>query len=427
MDPKNNRKSYSDLEAIVTTSDDASSRHQSYWNAKFLAAPSDPDPKLVDVKDEKKDLKEAILGVSPVDQIPPPPPAYYLVDAQGQTRALYAAPTNTPSDATSIVNFKTDGVTASGPGGWWKSLGEGKRLFGMRKNIFLAVLAGVCVLIFGLLATILAVTRAGAGRNGNPPPPAFSTKELLGKGDSGPLLAASDLAAMNWTDTATGIAYSGVFYQSSSTTGSALMVAFKNEKTQTWGTVNISASAAKGTLDVLPGTPLAAASNNGLWNLLYLTSQGTIAEVYAEKPTSATGWQQGSFAEVFGRPIAMPGSGLGAMWQRCGGTNCDNALFVTWQNSESGALVYANMTNLTWGSPITLSTTAAPGTPAAVSAFTDTGPTVKTGADHTAVRWYYASGSGLTELLRGPVGKFKVVAGNFGKCFAHKPRQRRST
>lgn len=428
MDPKDRKKSYSDLEAIVTSSAE-SSRHQSYWNEKFLAAPSSPDPRQQAGPDakgkgklsEKDALKEgAAMGVSPIDTLPPPPPSYYLVDSQGQTQALYTIPTNnttSTSDASSIMNLKTGMAQAPPPPpppqGWWTSLGEGKKLFGMRKNVLLAVTAGVCALILGLLATILVVTRAGSGRRGPPDQPQFSVKQLLQKGDSGPLLAASSLAAANWTNPATDEVFSGVFYQSSAATGSSLMVAFKNEKTQAWATVNISASASKTALDVLPGTPLAAATNNGLWNLYYLTSGMTIAEVYATDPTSITGWQQGSFADVYGRPAVVPGSGLGAMWQSC--SSCDNALFVTWQAADSQALMYANMTNLTWEQPLMLSGTVAPGTGVVVNAFTDSGPKVKTGPDHNAVRWYYQSPKGLEEVIKGPIGSGQLIAGNFGK------------
>lgn len=438
MDPKDKKKSYSDLEAIITSSFSSNTspsatasssssstvpsadRHQSYWNEKFFAGPTSPDPKreIVNdgkgVKTEKDSLKEAALGMSPVDTLPPPPPAYYLVDSQGQTQALYTVPTSNSSDAGSIMNLKVGAAAA--PQGWWASLGEGKRICGLRKNIFLAVMAGVCALVLGLLATILVVTHAGGGRPRPDKGPSFSTKQLLSKGDSGPILAASDLAALNWTDTSTGTAYSGVFYQASHASGLALMVAFKNEKTQTWSSVNISASASKSQLDVLPGTPLAAASNNGLWNLYYLTSTMTIAEVYATDPTSNNGWQQGSFADVLNRPAVMPGSGLGAMWQSC--TSCDNALFVTWQAAQSGAIVYANMTNLTWGQPVVLATASAPGTGIVVNAYTDSGPKIKTGTSHNAVRWYYADSKGLEEMIKGPLGSGKILPGNFGMCLS---------
>lgn len=476
MEPKDRKKSYSDLEAIITSSSSTAAasssttasssssssvpsadRHRSYWNEKFFAGPTSPDPKraivndgkagaapgaAAGVKSEKDSLKENSLGVSPIEgTLPPPPPSYYLVDSQGQTQALYTVPTtissgssihsSASSDAGSIMNLKVGpAAAAAAPGGqqgWWASLGEGRRIFGMRKNVFLAVMAGVCALILGLLATILVVTHAGAGGRpdgdggkGGKGGPAFSTKRLLSAGDSGPLLAASDLAALNWTDTATGTAYSGVFYQASRAQGGlALMVAFKNEKTQTWSHVNISASAAgsatQGQLDVLPGTPLAAASNNGLWNLYYLTSTMTIAEVYATDPTANNGWQQGSFSDVLNRPAVMPGSGLGAMWQSCGAT-CDNALFVSWQAAGSGALVYANMTNLTWGQPVVLATAAAPGTGVVVNAYTDSGPKIKTGTAHNAVRWYYADGKGMEEMIKGPLGSGKLLPGNFSMC-----------
>lgn len=285
----------------------------------------------------------------------------------------------------------------------------------MRQNVFLAVTAGVCALILGLLITTLVVTRP-KGRNGgmNQPGrnlPIFSTEMLLKKGDSGPFLAASNVAAMNWT--IAGEPYTGVFYQSSAATGAGLMVAIKTERTQVWTTVNISASLGGNELDVLPGTPLAAASNNGLWNLYYLTTGLAIEEIYSNDPMSPTSWQQGEFATKLGHPQAMRSSGLGAMWQLC--DDCDNALFVMWQNSQSGSLVYANMTNLIWASsPVVISNSAVPGTPAAVSAFTDTGRSK--GTDHNAIRFYWTQGNSLQETLKGPLGGGRLVAGNNSEC-----------
>lgn len=416
MDKKDKRKSYSDLEAIVTSS---VADRQSYWNAKF-AVPSTPDPvPQVSGTNEEKAAHDAkaIFDASPVDTLAPAPPAYFLVDSKGQTQALYTVPTNTPSDTSSIVNFKGGITAAASPdsNGWWSSLGEGKRVCGMRKNVFLAVIAGVCALILGLLVTILLVTHPKGDRgnrdSSSSTQPMFATEMLLDKADTGPLLAASSVAAMNWTTA--GVAYTGVFYQSSTASGAGLMVSIKNEGTQVWTTVNISASVSgsKG-LDVLPGTPLAAASNNGLWNLYYLTTGMTIEELYSTDPTSHSGWLQGEFAVRLGHPEVMPSSGLGAMWQSC--DDCNNALFVMWQNAQSGSLVYANMTNLTWGSsPVVISGSAAPGTPAAVNAFTDVGRSL--GADHNAIRFYWTQGSGLQETLKGPLGSGKLIQGNNGE------------
>ncbi|KAJ4385794.1 hypothetical protein N0V93_010225 [Gnomoniopsis smithogilvyi] len=415
MDKRDKKKSYSDLEAIVTSSSAAD--RQSYWNAKF-AVPSTPIPvpQATGANEEKAshDAK-AIFDASPVDTLAPAPPAYFLVDSKGQTQALYTAPTNTPSDASSTMDFKGGIAVAAAPssGGWWSSLGEGKRICGMRKNVFLAVTAGVCALVLGLLITILVVTHpkghdGGRDKSGSNEP-IFATESLLDKGDTGPFLVATNIAAMNWT--VGGEAYTGVFYQSSATSGAGLMVAIKTERTQEWNTVNISAAVTGKVLDVLPGTPLAAASNNGLWNLYYLTTGMTIEELYSTDPMTI--WQQGEFAAKLGHPQVMASSGLGAMWQLC--DDCDNALFVMWQNAQSGSLVYANMTNLTWGSsPVVISNSATPGTPAAVSAFTDTGKSK--GSDHNAIRYYWTQGSSLQETLKGPLGGGNLVAGNNSEC-----------
>lgn len=459
MDIKERKKSYSDLEAIIIPSssaqdphpDSSSSSHapqvlggrKSYWNEKFLAEPSsDPEP-LLPGGSSRSSEKNGVFGgfdSSPVDTLPPPPPAYYLVDSKGQTQALYTVPTNNGSDTDSVMNYKVGGggptggynaATPPAPMGWWKSMGQGQRILGMRKNVFLAACAGLCVLILGLLLTVLLVThtinpggRGGgdAGGSGDGPvpggqvPPGFSTPVLLAQNDVGAMLTGTNVASMNWTDLSTGTAYTGVFYQSSRDTDMSLMAAIKNEATGTWTSVNISASAGgsnNSPLDVLPGTPLAAANNNGLWNLVYLSSSFALQEVYATDPTSTTGWLKGEMASKLGNPIVVPGSGLGAMWQSC--SSCDNALFVMWQDGASMSIMYANMTNLTWGDPIMISDTGAPGSRVAVSAFTDYSGTGDTGADKNAVRFYYEDGDGLYEMMKGPLGGGNLVAGNFGE------------
>ncbi|CAN8101893.1 unnamed protein product [Discula destructiva] len=416
------KKSYSDLEAIVTTPVPA---RQSYWDAKFAVA-------SIPKSDSSAHGSEAPEAVPPGDAyrkdeaaqdakaLPnSTAPVYYLVDAKGQTQALYTAPCNTPSDTASTVNFKGDisPVAPSSSKCRWDSFRERKRVCGLRKNVCLAVIAGLCVWIVGLAITIVLVTQSRGGPVEKPldsdpgrGQPFFTTQNLLSLGDAGPYLAASNIAAMNWT--VRGQAYTGVFYQSSFNTGAALMVAIKNEETQSWTTVNISASATKTQLDVLPGTPLAAAAIEGLWNLFYLTSGMTVAEVYSLNPSSTTGWMQGDFAAKLGSPEVTPDSGLGAMWQSC--DDCDNALFVTWQNAQSGALVFANMTNLSWGFPRLLDDSATPGTPVTVNAFTDTGRSI--GADHNAIRFYHTEGDGLIETLKGPLGGGRLITGNNGEA-----------
>lgn len=463
MDIKDRKKSYSDLEAIVIPSESSSSSipssssashipagRISYWNEKILAEPSVPEPlpnryaantsasvSSSSSSSSSGNGKKVIGGIdssSPIDTLPPPPPAYYLVDSKGQTQALYTVPTNSngssPSDTDSVANFKSGGgYNASMPpppsGGWWKSMGQGKRILGMRKNVFLAVCAGLCALILGLLMTILLVTRTipiggHPGVDGKMRPAAFSTLQLLTEKDqNNALLSATNLASMNWTDTSTGTPYTGVFYQSSRATGMSLMAAIKNEQTLMWTSINISASAGGGApLDVLDGTPIAAASNNGLWNLIYLSSIFGLQEIYSTNPTSTTGWLKGEMASKLGFPTVVPGSGLAAMWQSC--SNCNNSLFVMWQDSASGSIVYANETNLTWGNAITLSDSGAPGATVAVSAFTDFNGTASTGSDKNAVRFYYENGDGLYETMKGPLGGQKLAAGNFGE-FAISP------
>lgn len=470
------RSTYSDMEAIDTSSTSTASsdtgtgintlatRRPSYWNEKFLAEdtttarsnPSDapePVPPVVPIDEKKQLQQQQAIGtdVSPVDTLPPPPPAaYYLVDSKGQAQALYTVPTSAASDRGSIIKPDYPPYAESTIGGgamlpprepgsanWWHSLGEGRRICGVRKNIFLAAAGGVCALVFGLLITILVVThttgdgmrRGGGGGSGsgsasgsgssNMPGsasdigPAFSRAALLEKMDMGPVMAASDMAAMNWTDLNTQVTYTGVVYQSSAATGSALMLAAKNDRTLEWSFVNISQSAATVNLDILPGSPIAAATNNGLWNIYFLSSTRIVSEVWATNPLDPKGWAQGWTSNQVSRPFVQEGSGLGAMWQMC--DECDNALFLVYQEAQAGDLVYVNMTNLTWGQDITISTTALPGTPAVISPFTDTGPKVKTGNDKNAIRIYYEAVEGLMELIKGPLGGGQIRSGNFGQ------------
>lgn len=423
---KDKKKSYSDLEVVIASSPLTSSEpppplpRQSYWNEKFVATPDSPPPPPA-LNTAVKNEKAAPYGIdfSPADQVPSAPPAYFLVDSKGQTQALYTLPSDT-SDAASVRSFK-GGYNAAVPppsqGGWWRSLGDGKRVCGLRKNIFLASMAGVCFLIFGLLTTILLLTLHPGHKNhgGGDDGPQFSKLNLLQKKDNGPALSATDLAAMNWTDMSTGTQYTGVVYQSSVKTGSALMFAIKNEDSQSWTRVNISASVSKTALDILPGSPLAAATNNGLWNIYYVNSSLGIAEVYSTNPDDANSWQKGDFAKAAGHPSVVLGSQLSAMWQRC--AKCDNALFVMWQNA-GGSIMTVNMTNLTWGQPVTVAASAALGSGLAISAFTDTGSRVTTGADANAIRMYYETNDGLMEILKGPIGGGNLVAGNFGEWLA---------
>lgn len=452
---KERKKSYSDLEAIITS---PIASRQSYWDAKF-AVPNTPDPTLARSTTRASQAPEAVPQIphfntwrdekpahdvrpgfshtsSPIDMVGPP--AYYIVDAKGQTQALYTVPTNSPSDTASMASFKERGISpvnfrgggaspvsppgARDSGGWWSALGEGRRICGMRKNIFLAVMAGACALTLGLLITILLVTMHHRGGNGGKneavqnateaaAPAAqtpFSTETLLTKGDAGPFLAASNVAAMNWTVGSQ--VFTGIFYQSSAATGASLMAAIRTEDTQTWTTVNISASVT-GKLDIMLGSPLAAASNNGLWNVYYLTRSMMLAEMYSTDPTNAKGWLIGSFAAKMGAPEVSPHSGLGAMWQAC--DQCGDSLWVSWQNAQDGALMHASMDNLTWSSPAPLDVNVTAGTQVTINAFTDEGRSW--GADHNAIRFYYNKGDTVQEMLKGPLGGSKLVMGNNSK------------
>lgn len=413
MDTRERKKSYSDLEAIIIPDDAPAVPHPSsttvappaartsYWNEKFaISDGSTASNNANPFSDDKA------LGFSPVDSPQIGPPAYYLVDSKGQTQALYAAPTNDAKDPSPTVRGSLGGKGGAGIFGGGNGIGERKTLFGLRRSTFYALSAGIAFLIIGLLVTILAVTAPWSK-------PSSDDDDSASKSSSaaGIIMPESRLAAMNWTDS-TGTTYTGVFYQSSNATGSAIMAAIRASTSDAWTSVNVSASANPAGLDVLDGTPLAAASNNGLWNVYYLTSDRRVAEVYSTSPVSPTGWLQGSMGSSLGNPEAAPGSGLAAMWQSC--DNCTDSLLVLYQDAATGHVQMANMTKLVWAMGDVVSTSAAPGTGLGVSAFTDFGGNGSTGTDLNAVRMYYADGGDLIEKLRGPLTDFRLETGNFG-------------
>lgn len=419
MDARERKKSYSDLEAIIIP-DDAPAvpqqssttvapppARQSYWNEKFAisdgsSASNNPNP----FSDDKA------LGFSPVDSPQVGPPAYYLVDSKGQAQALYAAPTNDAKEPPPTARGSLGGIGGAGIFGSSSGPGERKTLFGLRRSTFYALSAGIAFLIIGLLVTILAVTAPWSKTSALSDDDNNSTSKASTA--AGIIMPESRVAAMNWTDS-TGTTYTGVFYQSSNATGSAIMAAIRSSAAAgAWTSVNVSASANAAGLDVLDGTPLAAASNNGLWNVYYLTSDRRVAEVYSTSPSSPTGWLQGGMGSSLGNPEAAPGSGLACMWQSC--DNCTDSLLVLYQDAATGHVQMANMTKLVWAMGDVVSTSAAPGTGLGVSAFTDFGGNGSTGTDLNAVRMYYADGGDLIEKLRGPLTDFRLETGNFGKA-----------
>lgn len=417
MDARERKKSYSDLEAIIipdetpavpdpssTTAPAPSAVRQSFWNEKFaISDDSSASNKANPFSDDKA------LGFSPVDSPGIGPPAYYLVDSKGQAQALYAAPTN---DATKDRSSTASSLAKGGAGIFGGGSGpvERQTLFGLRRSTFYALSAGIALLIIGLLVIILAVT---APWNKTSALSSDDGAESKSASAAGIIMPESRLASMNWTDS-TGTTYTGVFYQSSNVTGSSIMAAIRASNAETWTSVNVSASANPAGLDVLAGTPLAAASNNGLWNLYYLTSDRKVAEVYSTNPESPSGWLQGTMGSSLGNPEAAPGSGLAALWQNC--DNCTDSLLVLYQDAATGHVQMANMTKLVWAMGDVVSTSAAPGTGLGISAFADFGGTGPTGTDLNAVRLYYADGGDLIEKLKGPLTDYRLETGNFGKA-----------
>ncbi|KAI3397441.1 hypothetical protein diail_10772 [Diaporthe ilicicola] len=411
--PRERKKSYSDLEAIIIPNETpavpsprsttvAPTGRKSYWNEKFAisdgrSAGNNANP----FSDDKA------VGFSPLDSPQIGPPAYYLVDSKGQTQALYAAPTNDAKDPTPTAGSHggTGGAGIFGGGG--SGPGERKTLFGLRRSTFIALSSGIAFLIIGLLVTILAVTAPWTKTTDAP-----SNNSSATSTSSGIIMPESRLAAMNWTDS-TGTTYTGVFYQSSNSTGSAIMAAIRASTGNVWMSINMSASANAAGLDVMDGTPIAAASNNGLWNVYYLTSARRVAELYSTNPMSTSGWLQGEMGSTLGNPQVAPGSGLAAMWQVC--DNCTDSLLVLYQDAGTGHVQMANMTKLAWAMGDVVSASAAPGTGLGISAFTDFNGNGSTGTDLNAVRMYYADGGDLIEKVKGPLTDFRLETGNFGK------------
>lgn len=416
--PRERKKSYSDLEAIIIPNETpavpspssttvAPTDRRSYWNEKFAisdgtSASNNANP----FSDDKAS------GFSPVGSPQVGPPAYYLVDSKGQAQALYAAPTNDAKDQTPTAGSLGGNGGAGIFGGGGGAGGERKTLFGLRRSTFIALSAGIAFLIIGLLVTILAATAPWSKTS------ALSSDDSSAKDSASPgiIMPESRLAAMNWTDS-TGTTYTGVFYQSSNSTGSSIMAAVRASAGDVWTSINMSASANPAGLDVLDGTPIAAASNNGLWNVYYLTSARQVAELYSTSPTSPSGWLQGGMGSSLGNPQVAPGSGLAAMWQNC--DNCTDSLLVLYQDAGTGHVQMANMTKLVWAMGDVVSTSAAPGTGLGISAFADFNGNGSTGPDLNAVRMYYADGGDLMEKLKGPLTDFRLETGNFGKLWSH--------
>lgn len=420
MDTRERKKSYSDLEAIIIPDETPSEHepnpsattaapapvHHSYWNEKIAIS----DESYTNIKANPFSDDKA-LGLSPVDSPQVGPPAYYLVDSKGQAQALYAAPANDATKDRASTAGSLGGIGGAGIFGGASGPVERKAPFGLRRSTFYALSAGIALLIIGLLVTILAVTAPW-----NKHSALSSDKDTDSKSfEAGIIMPESRLAAMNWTDY-TGTSYTGVFYQSSNTTGSSIMAAIRASSGDTWTSINVSASASPAGLDVLDGTPLAVASNNGLWNLYYLTSDRRVAELYSMTPGSPSGWLQGGMGASLGNPHAAPGSGLAALWQNC--DNCTDSLLVLYQDAATGHVQMANMTNLVWAMGDVVSTNAAPGTGLGISAFTDFGGTGPTKTDLNAVRMYYADGGDLIERLKGPLTDFRLETGNFGNQIA---------
>lgn len=270
------------------------------------------------------------------------------------------------------------------------------KILGLPKRKFKIVAAAAAILLLTILAIVLGVTFGGNRLPAGSPP----TLGLLDK---------TKLTAMNWTDGA-GEDHLAVFYQHES---NALMVTQKESLSNTWKSVNLTASIMNATdsvgLDVLPGTPLAAVTDGSQCSLYYTTSDNRIAEIFSVDPELKI-WAVGIFGSKIQAKIAS-GSRIGAVRQLC--QNCTRSIFVTWQD-VTGDIQLASFTAGTWALEAPIFKSAAPGTGLAISSFTDFRGTGPNGADSTALRAYVSGGSTLIELMNGPENNFAWSVGNFG-------------
>lgn len=351
--------------------------------------------------------KTGAQGINPDQRHVPkintnPPPAYILMDANGQQQPLY-----TIIDSASARSIHPQVGFVPLP----ERTPREQKIMGLRRSTFIAAAAGLGLFILGTIITgiTLAVANAKASAaeaSSKPTTESESAANLTTtttKASIGPgIHVDSKIAALNWTDFSA-VNHQAVFYQDSF---NALMAMIIDSVSNEWRPVNLTALASDNGIDVLPGTPLAVTTNRGLWNLYYLTSSNQVAELYSTDPY--TNWASGEFHnKIQGQAVA--GSRLAAVQQQC--TGCANALLVMWQE-VSGVISMANFTNSVWTKSLTIADDATLGTGMAISTFMDFRG--KLGPNLNALRMYYAAGPNFTEKMLGPETKFKLATGNFG-------------
>ncbi|KAH6679876.1 hypothetical protein F5X68DRAFT_138617 [Plectosphaerella plurivora] len=338
-----------------------------------------------------------------------PAPAY--VAAATATAASTVATTSTPRTLTQVSDDGSSVFTA-------KPLPkEPKRIMGMKKKTFLLLAVGSALLLITALAVALGISLNSrhsvpidAVTNITNPTNSESTVES----DPGRVLSTSNIAALNWTDSAN-IDRAAVFYQDSS---NALAVMLFDSLSGNWMYRNVTASVMNSSsipsLDVRPGTPLACVTNRWQVSLYYLRSDNKVGEIYAPDPVKGE-WFPGAMSSVLD-PQASANSSLAAYWQICPG--CTNTLLVAYQGPDGVQL--ANHTNDQWQSMSTLSNKITPGSGLTMSPFVDFEGAGPTGTDANALRIYHADSSNLTELISGPLTDNRWETGNFGNAVTSK-------
>ncbi|KAK1991361.1 hypothetical protein LX36DRAFT_663373 [Colletotrichum falcatum] len=369
MDPKADypmdKKDYSDLEVVM--------RQSMMVNDKYV----------VDSK-----FHEATSGSSPIVS---PAPAYVAPVSAENSMSPVAPPSRI--DTEENASFVTPKAVIPQR--------EEKKILGLKRRTFILAAVGTVMLLVVIIGLAVGLT---AGKS--------SGADGAAAGDSrgSVILDNSSLAATNWTDS-NNVGRAAVFYQDKF---NGLNVMLFDSLSGAWTKHNITASVMNSSsipaLDVLPGTPLACATNKFQVSLYYLQRDNTISEIYSPSPVGGN-WLPGSLNPTL-NPQASNGSRLAAYWQVC--PSCTDTLLLAYEGNGQVQLV--NNTKNQWQTMPSISTKVVPGSGLSMNAFTDFNGNGPTGTDANAVRVYQSVNDNLLELISGPLTDHRWEVGNFGNA-----------
>ncbi|KAK1963104.1 hypothetical protein LY78DRAFT_212293 [Colletotrichum sublineola] len=278
---------------------------------------------------------------------------------------------------------------------------EEKKIMGLKRKTFILAAVGLAMLLILILGLAIGLTTGKAGSSNGAAEASEDSKDSI-------ILPNSNLAATNWTDN-NNVMRAAVFYQDKS---NALNVMLFDSLSGAWTKRNITASVMNSSsipaLDVLPGTPLACATNRFQVSVYYLQRDNTISEIYSPNPVSGE-WLPGSLNPVL-NPQASNGSHLAAYWQVC--PSCTDTLLVAYEGN--GQIQLANSTKNQWQMMPSISTKVVPGSGLSMNPFTDFNGNGPTKTDANAIRVYQSMNDNLLELLSGPLTDQRWEVGNFG-------------